>query len=258
VRVPPAAADVAVVFGSGLAVVPDGALVERQYTLADLGWPAPAVAGHGSMLVLARLPRGTAAAGGRTSVEDTLLALVHGRPHSYEGWDRDALERVVADLATAGVRRFVLLNACGGLSPAVAVGDVVVGTAVVDLQEAPDEAPPRLEVCAPAEAARVAAALAAVTPARPGVYVAVPGPQYETPEEVAWLAGYGDVVGMSTAPEVRAALRAGVELCLLSLVVNRAAAVGSHDEVLATAATFRAAVGAALAAVLAARWPELA
>ena len=69
----------------------------------------------------------------------------------------------------------------------------------------------------------------------------MPGPQYETPAEAAWLAGHGDVVGMSTAPEVRAARRAGAELCLLSLVVNRAAAVGSHDEVLATAARFRAA-----------------
>jgi purine-nucleoside phosphorylase len=94
-------------------------------------------------------------------------------------------------------------------------------------------------------------------PARAGVYVAVPGPQYETPAEAAWLAGYGDVVGMSTAPEVRAARRAGAELCLLSLVVNRAAAVGSHEEVLATAARFRAAVGAALEDVLYARWPGL-
>jgi len=56
---------------------------------------------------------------------------------------------------------------------------------------------------------------------------------------------------------VGAARRAGAELCLLSLVVNRAAAVGSHDEVLQTAARFRAGLGAALAAALAARWPEL-
>ena len=186
------------------------------------------------------------------------LALVHGRPHLYEGWSEAELERAVTDLAAWGVGRFLLLNACGGLADDVAVGDVVVSTEVVDLQTAPPKhEPPRLPVCDAAAAARVAAALAPTMPARAGVYVAVPGPQYETPAEAAWLAGYGDVVGMSTAPEVRAARRAGAELCLLSLVVNRAAAVGSHDEVLATAARFRAAVGAALEDVLYARWPGL-
>jgi purine-nucleoside phosphorylase len=238
-------ADVAVVFGSGLAAVPDGALIERQYALTDFAWPAPAVAGHGSTLVLARLP-------------GVRLALVHGRPHLYEGWSEAELERAVSDLASWGIGRFLLLNACGGLAEDVAVGDVVVATDVVDLQAPPQDAPPRLRVCDPAAAARVAAALAPVGRARPGVYVAVPGPQYETPAEAAWLAGRGDVVGMSTAPEVRAARRAGAELCLLSLVVNRAAGVGSHDEVLARAGRFRARIGAALGAVLAARWPELA
>jgi len=247
VKAPPVTADVAVVFGSGLAAVPEGAVIERQYGLADFGWPAPAVAGHGSTLVLARL----AGSGVR-------LALVHGRPHLYEGWSEAELERAVVDLASWGVRRFLLLNACGGLAQDLIVGDVVASTELVDLQAPPDDAPPRTRVCDPTEAARVAAALRPGIPARLGVYVAVPGPQYETPAEAAWLAGHGDVVGMSTAPEVRAACRAGAELCLLSLVVNRAAAVGSHEEVLATAARFRSKVGARLATALLARWPELA
>lgn len=269
-KAPPVTADVAVVFGSGLAAIPDGAIIERQYALADYGWPAPAVAGHGSTLVAARLgpsigdaDRGSGAGpalddGAELRLPPVRLALVHGRPHLYEGWSEAELERAVTDLASWGIRRFLLLNACGSLAEGIAVGEVVVGTELVDLQAPPVDAPPRLPVCDPASAARVAAALAPGMRARTGVYVAVSGPQYETPAEAAWLAGHGDVVGMSTAPEVRAARRAGAELCLLSLVVNRAAAVGSHDEVLATAARFRAGVGAALEAVLAARWPELA
>lgn len=249
-------ADVAVVFGSGLAAVPHGSLIERQFALADFGWPAPAVAGHGSTLVLARLQDRAGNGGGRNA-RGVRVALVHGRPHLYEGWSEAELERPVADLAAWGVRRFLLLNACGGLAEGIAVGDVVVGTELVDLQAPPDDEAPRLAVCDPAAAARVAAALAPSMPAKTGVYVAVPGPQYETPAEVAWLARHGDVVGMSTAPEVRAARRAGAELCLLSLCVNRSAAVGSHHEVLATAARFRARVGGALAAVLASCWPEL-
>ena len=76
--------------------------------------------------------------------------------------------------------------------------------------------------------------------------------------EAAWLVGYADVVGMSAAPEVRAARLAGAACCLLALVVNRAAAVGSHEEVLATAGRLAAGLSAGLADAVRARWPELA
>ncbi len=89
------------------------------------------------------------------------------------------------------------------------------------------------------------------------MYVAVAGPQFETPAEVAWLARHGDVVGMSGAPEVRAARAAGAACCLLALVVNRAAAVGSHEDVLAFGGRLAGTLAAGLGAVVTARWPGL-
>jgi purine nucleoside phosphorylase len=88
--------------------------------------------------------------------------------------------------------------------------------------------------------------------------VAVAGPHFETHAEVTWLAGYGHVVGMSAAPEVRAALLAGAGCCLLALVVNRAAAIGSHEDVLAFAGRLAISLSANLTGALQARWPELA
>jgi hypothetical protein len=90
-----------------------------------------------------------------------------------------------------------------------------------------------------------------------GTYVAVLGPQFETPAEARWLAQYGTVVGMSAAPEVRAAHAAGAECLLLALVVNQAAAVGSHDDVLATAGRFSSSLASGLITAVKARWPEL-
>ena len=50
----------------------------------------------------------------------------------------------------------------------------------------------------------------------------LPGPQFETPAEAAWLAGLGDVVGMSAAPEVRAGAPPRASWCVLALaVLNR-------------------------------------
>ena len=88
-----------------------------------------------------------------------------------------------------------------------------------------------------------------------GRYVAVPGPQYETPAEASWLAGFGAAVGMSTAPEVRAAARCGIDTMLLACIVNRSSAVADHDEVLATGARVAAGLRACLPAVLSAAWP---
>ena len=239
----------AVVFGSGLAGVPPAAVVRAEFGYRELGWPCSAVAGHRSVLQLVEVTIGEAAG--------LRLALACGRPHGYEGWAPEELERPVRSLAATGVSRFVLTNSSGALRPMVTPGDIVACTAVVDLQSPPvGAAPVGLGVCTAGEAAAVAAALAP-SPARAGVYVAVAGPQFETPAEAAWLARHGDVVGMSAAPEVRAARAAGAACCLLALVVNRAAAVGSHEDVLAFGGRLAGTLAAGLGAVVTARWPGL-
>jgi purine-nucleoside phosphorylase len=227
----------AVIFGSGLAVVPTGAVAEEELSYGALGWPESNVEGHAGRLV-------TAVLGG----ERVMLAF--GRPHLYEGWTKEDLERPVGDLCSRGVRRIVVTNACGGLSERAAPGAVVVVDELVDLQEAPFDRPAVMSASSPDWAARCAERLAMWFPVVRGRYVAVPGPQYETPAEACWLAGYGDVVGMSTAPEVRAAHEHGLEVAVLALVVNRSGAATGHQEVLATAGAMAGRLGDALAAVL--------
>ena len=240
----------AAVYGSGLWSSPDNAIVEEELPYDVLGWPTGAVAGHHNVLRLARVP----VADGR----ELRLALACGRPHRYEGWPDAQLEKPVRSLAAAGVTRLVLTNSCGALRPGAAVGRAVVCAGVVDLQRPPEaETPERLPVCADEEAARVAGVLGSGAVEGAGTYVSVCGPQFETPAEVAWLGRYGDVVGMSAAPEVRAARDSGVECCLLALVANVAAAVGSHEDVLAAGGGLARLLAAELAAVLVTRWPEL-
>jgi purine-nucleoside phosphorylase len=242
--------DAAVVFGSGLEALPAGSTVDDELSYADLGWPCTAVPGHRNQLRLVRTP----AAGGA----ELRLALACGRPHGYEGWSVADLERPVRDLVMAGAARVLLTNTCGSLRPEVAPGAIVACAEVVDLQVPPAEAEPsRISVCSPGEAAAVAASLTSADSGS-GVYVAVAGPQFETPAEVAWLAGHGDVVGMSAAPEVRAARHAEASCCLLALVANRAAAIGSHEDVLAGAGRLAADLRGDLVRALQARWPELA
>lgn len=231
------AAETAVVFGSGLAVVPAGAVVERELAYSSLGWPELGVEGHAGKLVVVTL-------GG------TRVLLACGRPHLYEGWSREELARPVSDLAAWGIRRLLLTNACGGLGARTPPGSVLVVDEVVDLQQAPPAEPEVLPASSPAWAARCVERLAPWFPVVRGRYVAVPGPQFETAAEAGWLASYGDAVGMSTAPEVRAAREHGLETAVLALVVNRSGAALGHREVLCAARGMAARLRDALPAIL--------
>jgi purine-nucleoside phosphorylase len=240
----------AVVYGSGLWTLPEGARVEDEVPYDALAWPAGSVPGHQNVLRLAAVP---VAGGG-----ELRLALACGRPHRYEGWSDEELETPVRALAAAGVTRLVLTNSCGALRPVAEVGRAVVCSSVVDLQRSPaGDEPERLAVCGDDEAARVAAVLDAAAAPGAGAYVSVCGPQFETPGEVAWLSRYGHVVGMSAAPEARAAAATGVECCLLALVANVAAAVDSHEEVLVVGGRLARLLAAGLTHAVTARWPDL-
>ncbi len=67
-----------------------------------------------------------------------------------------------------------------------------------------------------------AAANEAAVPLREGEYVGVLGPNLETRAEYRFLRMIGaDAVGMSTIPEVIAAVHAGMEVLALSLITDR-------------------------------------
>ena len=214
---PPAAA---VISGSGLAVVPRGLTVEAEEEYATIGWPTTGVAGHPNRLLRARTRSGG------------VVYLAFGRPHPYEGWSEPELARPIEDLAARGARLLVLTCAAGGLAATATPGSVVVVDAVVDLQTRPPDEGRLVAATAPPLAPRAVAAFRPHLPVARGRYAAVWGPQYETPAEAAWLAGLADVVGMSGAPELRAATRLGLDVIMLAALVNRAGHAVGHADLL--------------------------
>ncbi|MEZ5015245.1 MAG: hypothetical protein R2794_13230 [Chitinophagales bacterium] len=59
-----------------------------------------------------------------------------------------------------------------------------------------------------------------------GVYVSVPGPNLETPAEYNYLHIIGgDAVGMSTAPEVLAAVHMGLPVFAISVITERVSGI---------------------------------
>lgn len=152
-----------------------------------------------------------------------------GRCHCYEGYSMEETAFYVGVLARLGVGRLVLTNAAGGIRPGLRPGDLMLiadhiklgpgsplaGPAFTDMTRAYDPAYRQI-------ALEVADGMGLSLVE--GVYMYAPGPQYETPAEIRAFRTLGaDAVGMSTVPEVIAAVHFGIRALSLSVITNLAA-----------------------------------
>jgi len=202
---------------------------------------------------------------------DLPIAIFAGRAHYYEGDVGGAgapeIRIPVRALRALGAEMLLITNAAGGLRPDFEPGSLMLIRDHISLLPAnplvgPNDSrvgprfPDMSAAYDPDLAERFEAAAAALGMALTrGVYLAVQGPNYETPAEIAAYAKLGaDAVGMSTVPEVLVARHCGLRVAAVSVITNPAAGLGaeplSHAAVLAAAATAAAAVGRLLATVL--------
>lgn len=157
-----------------------------------------------------------------------------GRFHYYEGYSMQELTFPVRVLKFLGIRRLVISNAAGSTNAAIEMGDIVFLRDHINLQaDNPlrghnDERlgprfPDMLQTYDRAlNAQALAIAREAGTRAHEGVYVALQGPNLETPAEYQFLHTIGgDLVGMSTVPEVLVARHIGLPLLVVSVVSNK-------------------------------------
>ncbi len=241
-----------VVLGSGLGPAVEDIDAPRTLPFAELpGYASAGVVGHAGEFVA-----------GRIAGKPVLVS--RGRIHLYEGHDADTVVLPERAAALMGIPVMLATNAVGGLDPALAPGDVVLvadhinATGTSPLVGANlDDLGTRFPVMRGAYDAGLAAiareaADAAGVQLTTGVLAAVLGPQYETPAEVAALRSLGaDVVGMSTVPEVIAAVHAGMRVAALSLVTNSAGALHlGHEEVVDAAGRGAGAVASLVTGIL--------
>lgn len=251
---------VGLILGSGLGGFADSfePLVGDATTSIDYaelpGFPRSHVVGHKGRLVL----------GQRAGVR---CVAMQGRVHMYEGHSAAAAAFPARVLVALGAKVLIVTNAAGGINPAWAPGTLMLIRDHIDmlrdhaLRGPNDERlGPRFPDMTTAYApelralARDAAASADIALAE-GVYVAMPGPTYETPAEVRMLQHVGaDATGMSTVPEVCVARHMGARVIGISCITNQAAGITgaalSHDEVTETATRVRATFERLLDAIL--------
>ena len=161
------------------------------------------------------------------------VLVMAGRLHYYEGYSMQEVCMPVRVAHELGVRQTILTNAAGGLNPEYEEGDLVCITDHINLMpDNPLRGPndqfpgirfPDMSQAYNRELRKIATSAAehCGVQLHKGIYAGLPGPSLETPAEYRYLHRIGaDLVGMSTVPEVIAAVHAGLEVLAFSIVTN--------------------------------------
>jgi purine-nucleoside phosphorylase len=218
-------AQVGIILGTGLgrlAEAIENATIIEYPELPD--FPVSTVESHAGRLLCGTL-------GGKRVVA------MQGRFHRYEGYTMQQVTFPVRVMRELGARTLVISNASGTVRPDWKPGDLMLiadhinllgdnpligpnddrlGTRFPDMSEPYSES---LRTLARDEARLRGLEMRL----REGVYVAVPGPNLETRAEYAMIRALGgDVVGMSTVPEVIVAVHAGMKVLGISIITDEA------------------------------------
>ncbi len=213
--------DFLIILGTGLGRIAEDIEIKTSISYTDIPhFPTSTVETHAGRLLFGTL-------------SGKKVVAMQGRFHYYEGYTMQQIVFPVRVLNAFGAKTLLVSNACGGMNPHYRRGDIMCITDHINLQgdnpligpnddnlgnRFPDMSEPySQELIIHAENV----ALENNIKMHQGVYVAVSGPILETRAEYRFLRYIGgDVVGMSTVPEVIAAVHMGMDVLGISVITD--------------------------------------
>ena len=210
-----------IILGTGLGSLVKNIDVQATLDYEDIpNFPRSTATSHAGRLICGRL-------------NGMPVLAMEGRFHKYEGYSLKQITLPVRIMKRMGAEILVVSNACGGMNPYFALGDIMVIEDQINLMgDNPligindDRLGPRFpDMCEPYDRKLIDKALEIARKedivAHQGVFVAVSGPNLETRAEYRFLRTIGaDTVGMSTVPEVIVAVHCGMRVVGFSIVTD--------------------------------------
>ncbi|MEM7103505.1 MAG: purine-nucleoside phosphorylase [Bacteroidota bacterium] len=211
-----------IILGTGLGNLAEEIEVVAKITYTDIpNFPESTVQSHKGELIFGHL------AGKK-------VVAMAGRFHYYEGWTMQQVTFPVRVMKFLGIKRLFISNVSGSVNAEFLMGDIVLVRDHINLQpENPlrgvndERLGPRFpDMSHTYDRSMIIKALEIAKEnnirAHTGVYLALQGPNLETPSEYMFINRIGaDLVGMSTVPEVIVAKHMGLKVFVISVVSNQ-------------------------------------
>lgn len=231
---------IGIVLGTGLGALTEEIDIVHEISYTDIPeFPVSTVESHAGRLIFGTL-------------SGQPVMCLQGRFHFYEGYSMQQITFPIRIMHRFQIGTLLISNACGGMNPHYAKGDIAVITDHINLlgdnpligpnlddfgPRFPDMSEPySWELIESAERAAIDLGFAL----KRAVYVAVAGPNLETRAEYRFLRTIGaDVVGMSTVPEVIVARHQNMRVLAFGVITDEcfpdALEVADVQSIIATA-----------------------
>jgi purine-nucleoside phosphorylase len=213
--------EIGIILGTGLGRLADSIDTDVSLPYETVPhFPLSTVEAHAGKLILG-------------TMKGKSVVAMQGRFHYYEGYTMQQIVYHIRVMKFLGVQTLIVSNACGGVNPLFVPGTIMAITDHINLlgdnpligpndprigPRFPDMSEPYSK-----ELLELAMKVALQNGIRleQGVYASMSGPSLETRAEYRMLKTLGaDVIGMSTVPEVIAAVHAGIRVLGLSVVTD--------------------------------------
>ena len=213
--------EIGVILGTGLGAFVNEVQIEASLEYCDIpNFPVSTVEFHSGKLHYG-------------SVNGKKVIVMQGRFHYYEGYTMDQIVFPIRVMKVLGIKQLLVSNAAGAVNPGFKKGELMLLDDHINLlPENPlrgakiDELGPRFPDMSEPYSATMNSALEKAAndldiPLHTGVYVSVTGPNLETRAEYRYLRIIGaDAVGMSTVPEIIAAVHMGLPTAAISVLTD--------------------------------------
>jgi purine-nucleoside phosphorylase len=210
-----------IILGTGLGKLVDDIEIELIIDYKDIPhFPVSTVESHSGKLIFGK-------------IANKNVVVMQGRFHYYEGYSAKQITFPVRVMKLLGIEKLFISNACGGVNPAHAVGELMIIEDHINLHPDNPLRGPNLEEFGPrfpdmsepydrkmiAQAQQIARDNQIKV--HTGVYASVTGPNLETPAEYRYVRILGaDVVGMSTIPENLVARHMDIPVFAISVITD--------------------------------------
>lgn len=210
-----------IILGSGLGGLGEEIQNPIYIDYKDIpSWPQSTVSGHKGCLIAGLL-------------EGKEVLCMQGRFHLYEGHSQETIKMIMSVFKIIGIKNLIVTNAAGSLKKEMSPGSIMLINDHINFSgrnplvgNNDENFGPRFPVMSDAYTKEYQNKIQQIANEEKitlykGTYLMVLGPNFETAAEIRAFQILGaDAVGMSTVPEVLAAVWCGMKILGLSIITN--------------------------------------